>query len=319
MPVLTKPRACATGMTVGVICPASPPKSEEGWTTAGRQLRDLGFEVRWSPVCEDLQAGKPHGNHAARVADLHWAFAETDIDIVWAIRGGYGCLPLLPAVDFDLIARNPKPLLGFSDLTALTLVIHGRTGLVTFHAPMPSLPLTAYSRGELLRVLGGSDPAGTVNPLDAQAIAGVLPPQHVTIHGGTAEGPLLPGNLALLMRLIGTPFQPDFRGRILCIEDVGEAPHRVHGYLTQLLLAGRLQELAGIALGSFLGDEPKLSSEDLAIWQEVFADRLRRLKIPVFWGLPLGHIDSQTSLPVGVSARIRAEEGLLELLDGAVL
>ena len=145
-----------------------------------------------------------------------------------------------------------------------------------------------------------------------------LPETPVTVTSGEAEGPLLAGNLFLMARLLGTPFEPDFRGRILCIEDSGEEPYRVHGALSQMLLAGRLQELAGIAIGTFVPEVGAPTKKELAAFLEVFEDRLGKLRIPVWWGLPLGHVDSQTVLPIGVRARIDADQGLLEILDAAV-
>ena len=315
---LISPQALEPGMTVALVCPASPPKDSEGWSLAERQLVELGFCVRLSRLAAEILEGKHKGTHRERARDLLEVFADPSVDAVWAIRGGYGCLPLLPFIDWDVIEENPKPLLGFSDITVLLLSVHQRTGLVTFHAPMPVEPLTEPAVGELRRVVGEPRPAGVVPKLSGPRLHASLPETPVTVAPGKAEGSLLAGNLFLMARLLGTPFEPDFRGRILCIEDIGEEPYRVHGAFSQMLLAGRLQELAGIAIGTFVPNEGSPSQAELAALREVFEDCLRGLQIPVWWGLPLGHVDTQTVLPIGVRARIDADLGVLEILDAAV-
>jgi muramoyltetrapeptide carboxypeptidase len=279
--------------------------------------RALGYEPSLGP-----NTGARHGYFAGtdeqRLADLNDALRDPSVAAVWCIRGGYGTTRILDRMDFDALAAHPKPLIGYSDITAILNAVTRRTGMVTFHAPMARAAMPAFSRWHFERVLASAEPPGRLGRLPEPP--GVLLPQEnriARLHGGVAEGPLAGGNLTLLQCLVGTPHFPDLDGAILFLEDVGEDLYRVDRMLAHLRMAGALDRLAGVAVGRFT--ELKRAMTDGALgFDEVLATYLLPLGIPVAYGFPIGHIDDQWTLPLGVRARLDADAGELELLEAAV-
>jgi muramoyltetrapeptide carboxypeptidase len=242
-----------------------------------------------------------------------------DVDAVWCIRGGYGALRLLDRVDYDAIARRPKALVGFSDITALLNAVTRITGVVTYHGPVARAPMSGFSRKHFERVLASAEIPGRLDRLPPPPDV-LVPQEHriVALVGGKAEGPLAGGNLSLLHCLIGTPYFPDLDGSILFLEDVGEDLYNVDRMLAHLRLVGAFRNLAGVAIGRFT--ELDRASRDGAFgFDEVLATYFAPLRIPVAYGFPIGHIDSQWTLPIGIRARLNADAGELELLEAAVL
>src|SRR5258708_36645464 len=165
-------------------------------------------------------------------------FADPSVDAIFAIRGGYGSAQLLDRIDYDLLRKNPKIFLGYSDITAMHLAIQKRTCWVTFHGPVALSDLSQYTQKHFRRALFETAPLGAVtNPPDSNP----LRPSHTlrTIRGGKARGPLVGGNLTLISTTMGTPFEIDTRGRILLLEDIDEEPYNIDRMLTQLRLAGK--------------------------------------------------------------------------------
>lgn len=310
-----KPARLREGSRVALIAPASS-FSEEKLANARTNFTNLGFTLVEGKNLY-AQNGYLAGTDTQRLADLHEAFANPEIDAIWCIRGGYGCTRLLPHIDFDLIKRNPKPFIGYSDITALHLAIHDKTGLVTFHGPVAA----ANFPDATLRHFR----AALMEPLSEHAIT--TPDQTAELPGdefvpfliapGAAEGVLTGGNLSLLAALAGTPWMPSFRDRIVCIEDVGEQPYRIDRMLTQLLQATDLSRAAGIALGVFSGCKPKGDGPSQSL-EETLNDKLGGLGIPVIYGIPFGHVDLQATLPFGINAALDTEKGSLTLLEKAV-
>ncbi len=312
-PGLHKPPRLKAGSTVALIAPCSPP-AEEKIAKALANLDALGLKVAEG---KSLRARYGHlaGTDAERIADLHWAFQDPAIDTVWCVRGGYGATRLLPDLDYALIGRHPKPFVGYSDVTALHLAIHARTGLVTFHGP----------------VAGGDFPENTVAHLKAVLMDGLenyliaapsadFPGEEYrpfTITPGKARGTLTGGNLALLSALAGTAFAPVFDGKIAFIEDVGEQPYRIDRMLTQLLQATDLPKAAGIALGVFNECQAKPDNQSLSL-PDTLRDRLAGLGIPVVYGIPFGHVSHQATLPYGIRAELDATAQTLTILEAAV-
>jgi muramoyltetrapeptide carboxypeptidase len=266
------------------------------------------------------RAGYLGGSIEERIADLHEMFGARDIDGVFAIRGGYGSAQLLDGIDYDLIRRNPKVFLGYSDITALHVAIHQRTGLVTFHGPVTLSRFSEYTQKHFRKALFETDPVGPVtNPPDSDP----LRPAHTlrTIRPGTARGRLTGGNLTLISTTMGTPYEIETKGRILFLEDVGEQPYSVDRMLTQLRLAGKLQQAEGIVFGECSGCRPREfqpSFESTFSLGEVLDHILGRLKIPVLTGLTIGHTADQLTLPLGAMATLNADKGELVIEEAGV-
>ncbi len=315
-PRLIKPRGLREGATVALIAPSSPPSAEK-LAKGIANLTQFGFKIVEGKSLRAFN-GYLAGSDAERLSDLHWAFKNPEIEAVWCIRGGYGATRLLPNINYDLIRQHPKPLIGYSDVTALHLAIHQRTGLVTFHGPVAASEYPAdtlqHFRSVLMRpVVPYEIVAATVG---VEAYPTEYQPFVIT--PGQAKGALTGGNLALLSSMAGTKFAPDFKNKIVFIEDVGEQPYRLDRMLTQLLQATDLAQAAGIALGVFNDCQPKPDSPSLSL-PDALRDRLGGLGIPVVYGIPFGHVEHQATFPYGISARLDADRMVLTILERAVV
>jgi muramoyltetrapeptide carboxypeptidase len=312
-----RPPRLQRGSRVALVAPAGPLLERDDLARAESLCRALGYEPRLG-----LNAAQRHGYFAGsdeqRLADLNDALRNPDIDAVWCIRGGYGTTRILDRVDFAALAGRPKPLIGYSDITAILNAAIRHAGVVTFHAPMARVAMPAFSRSHFERVLGAPEPAGRLGRLPVPADV-LLPRDNriVTLRGGTAEGQLAGGNLTLLQCLIGTPHFPDLDGAILFLEDVGEDLYRIDRMLAHLRMVGALDRLAGVAVGRFTELKRHMSDGALG-FDEVLANYFLPLGIPMAYGFPIGHIDDQWTVPLGVRARLDADAGELEILEGAV-
>jgi muramoyltetrapeptide carboxypeptidase len=316
-----KPKRLAPGQTIGVIAPSSPASEDDQIHAALEMLESLGFRVKTGAHLY-RRYGYLAGSDAERAADLNDMFADPNVDAIVAFRGGYGASRLLPYLDYELIRRNPKLLMGYSDITALLNGIHAKTGLVTFHGPIADGNFTPYTLAEFKKVLLNPQPPMAIGVPPASEVGeGVVERKNrlVRIAPGTARGPLIGGNLTLMAHLTGTPYQPDFRGKILFLEDVHEAIYALDRYLTQLWLAGLLQQVAGIVLGKFTDCTPNYGGGWSLTLEQALADRCLPLGIPVLRGLMIGHIDEQTIVPVGCEAALDVEAGTLTLLEMPVM
>ncbi len=275
----------------------------------------LGLHVKWAKNLNRAY-GYLAGRDPQRLKDLHAMFRDPQVQAIWCIRGGYGTSRLLPFLDYELIRRNPKVLVGFSDITALLNAIRQRTGLVCFHGPVGSSEFSDYTLGQIRKILFQPAASQFIFPSTKEPGDGTT--RHAfPIRPGKAEGELVGGNLSLMAALCGTPFQPDVEGKIVFLEEVGEKPYRIDRMLTQLRQSLPLERTAGIMLGKFAGCAPEKGDMSLSL-EETLYDRLRDLKIPVGYGFPFGHIRDQCTLPVGGRASIDAKRMTVEILEQVV-
>ena len=287
------PPLLSAGARVALVAPAGPLRGPEELDTAIANARSVG----WDPVPGDhVLARRDYlgGSDAERLHDFNAALADDDVDAVWCVRGGYGSMRILPHVEWASLARRPRALIGFSDVTALHAAASTRCGLVTYHSPTARGTLTEFSRGSLVRaVVEGRDPCG-------RADGGR------TVRGGHARGRLVGGNLALLAALAGTPFAPDYGGALLVLEDIGEPAYRIDRMLTQLRLSGALGQIAGLVVGRFTEAAPgqELSPHTL---DALLAEAADVAGVPAIVGAPVGHIDDQWTIPLGATARLDAD------------
>lgn len=314
---LVRPPRLTRGSRVALVAPAGPLLERDDLTRAEALCRALDYE----PVVGS-NAGNKYGYLAGtddqRLTDLNAALNDAAIDGVWCLRGGYGATRIIDRVDFEALARRPKPLIGYSDITALLNAAVRLANVVSFHGPVARASMPAFSRWHFERVLACPEPAGRLGRIADRA--DVLVPQEnriVTLRSGIAEGPLAGGNLSLLQCLIGTPWAPDLKGAILFVEDVGEDLYRVDRMLAHLRAVGALAGLAGVLVGRFT--ELKRQTGDGALgFDEVLSSYLLPLGVPVAYGFPVGHIQDQWTLPLGVRARLDAGTGEVEILEAAV-
>ena len=288
------PQPLKEGDKVGIAAPAGPfeiDRFEKGLAVIGA----MGF----IPVVDDdVYKRDRHlaGTDRHRARHLNRLFANDEIRAIFCARGGFGCLRVLPYLDFDLIREHPKTLIGFSDVTALLVTLIQRCGLAGLHGPV-------------VTSAGGADEGSRARlkqALTANAPADLAPVDPVVIRAGRARGVLTGGNLATLCHLVGTEFVPDFSGKIVLLEDVNEAPYRIDRMLTQMRLAGCFESMAGIALGSF--KDCGASEEVLAVIEDVFAD----FKGPILGGFEIGHGQTNMAVPVGVKVTIDTTQPTLK-------
>ncbi|SHK06363.1 S66 peptidase family protein [Rhodothermus profundi] len=292
------------GDRVAVIAPASPPDPEK--LEAGiRRLEAAGLTVERGQTLA-LQRGYLAGDDQMRAKELNHYLQRTDIRAIFCARGGYGCLRLLPLLDYEAATRTPKLLIGYSDITALHLALLRRAHVPGLSGPMVATDWPLLDRETEQRFWEMAQGAAP-HPL---SFVGNASP-HV-LRPGEAEGLLIGGTLSVLVRLIGTPYLPDLNGAILFLEDVGEAPYRIDGMLAQLHLAGVLDRLAGLILGYFTECAPAASAPSLTL-QDVLHDYLGRASYPVVTDFPYGHVLSKNTLPIGVRARLIAGEAGVQL------
>ena len=289
------PPALKPGARVAVVAPAGACVPSD--LVAGIEiLRAAGLEPRLDQSVYARQ-GYLAGSDQDRAAFLMSAFLDPTVDAIVCARGGYGCMRILEHLDFDLIARHPKRLLGFSDISALIWTLNSRAGLVGFHGP------TAASLADANReTIMGLDAFMRTDPEMAISLAGGR-----ALADGWAVGRLCGGNLSTNCHLMGRPFAPHFEGAIAVLEDRAEAPYRIDRMLTQLRLGGAFEGARAVVLGDFTDCG---AAEDL---QRVFQDRLGDLGFPVMAGLPVGHGARNLTLPMGMKACLDTARKKLEV------
>lgn len=312
---LRRPPLLRAGDTVGLIAPGSA-VGDLALQRAVNNLESLDLRVKLGAFVAE-ERGYLAGTDEQRLADLYAMFADPGVQGIWCVRGGYGCTRLLPRIDFRLIRKNPKVLVGYSDITALHVAIQQETGLMTFHGPVGTSEFTDYTRDYLRRAIFAEAATRPLTiPLSPENMAKTEPGYRLeVIRPGMASGPLIGGNLSLLTAMVGTDYEPQVKGKILFIEEVGEKPYRIDRMLTQLRQALPLEKAAGIALGIFNDCQPDEDDQSLTL-METLKDRLGDLNIPVVYGLSFGHIANMCTLPVGAPARLDAQRGLLTLTGG---
>lgn len=287
---------------VAIVAPAGPLRGDEDLAHARENVRAFG----WMPVVGAhalAREGYLAGLDSDRLSDLNVALTDDAIDAVWCVRGGYGAMRILDQIDYAAMRRRPKPMIGYSDVTALHAAISTRCEVVTFHGPTARAQLTPFSRASLERALAGDDSCGAAE-------------RATTLYEGRTRGRVVGGNLALLCALSGTPYAPDYRDAILVLEDVNEAVYRIDRMLTQLRLAGDLAKCRGIVFGQFTDIPTDSPEENLGArtLDKVLGEIAELLRVPCFAGAPIGHIADQWTIPLGADAELDANERTLRIL-----
>lgn len=316
---LVRPPMLRPGDTVGLITPGTYVSDPDRLALAARTIEYFGLRMKLGRRV-GKRLGYLGGTDEERLDDLHDMFRDPEVKAVFAIRGGYGSAHLLDRIDYGLLRKNPKIFLGYSDITALHLAIHKRAGLVTFHGPIVLAEFTDYTRAWFRRALFDARPLGALtNPPETNPLRPAHPLR--AVRAGKARGRLIGGNLTLVCRTLGTPFEIDTRGRILFLEDTDEQPYSIDGMLTQLRLAGKLQAAAAVIFGECLGCRPRQfqpTFDSTLSLGEVLDDILGKLDIPVLSGLTIGHTGDQLTLPLGVMATLDADKGELMIEEAGV-
>lgn len=302
-----RPQRLQKGDTIGIIAPSSPP-NQENLERSLAFLEQLGLKWKFGQHVLNVH-GYLAGTDEERLQDLHDMFADPTIKGIICAGGGYGSARYTDKIDLQLMKENPKVLWGFSDITFLHTAMGLYSNLVTFHGPM----LASCVGKDTFHELSAKMFQQLFEPMELHYTEAISPLE--TITAGIAQGELVGGNLSLLASGIGTKFEVDTKGKLLFIEDVGEEPYKVDGLLNQLRMAGKLKDAVGIVIGDFSDAEPKKRKETLTL-DEVFADYTANLGIPVVKGFKIGHCQPHFAIPLGVGAKLDADNKTLTILPG---
>ncbi|RNB85694.1 S66 peptidase family protein [Brevibacillus panacihumi] len=303
---MNKGRAWRAGDTIGIIATSSP-VDQELLPKAIAEVEALGYKVKVGETCKQSYGGYLAGTPEQRADGLNAMFADDEVDGILCLRGGYGAPQILPLLDYDCIAQNPKLFVGYSDITALHTVFGQNANLATLHGPMAASDLAHglddWSKSYLIRALSEPEPLGDlINPPGEEIVCMVE---------GCASGPVVGGNLTLVAALMGTPYQLDTRGKLLFLEEIDEEPYRVDRMLTQLALGGVFEDCAGVILGTWTNCEPK-KREGFSVW-DVVRNIVVPYEKPTIWNIQIGHGAVNMALPFGVEATLDATAGKLTI------
>jgi muramoyltetrapeptide carboxypeptidase len=317
---LVKPNRLQLGDTIGLIAP--------GWLITEAQLKEsieqikqFGYVPFYTPRILGVN-GYFSGTDKERAADLNEMFLNPHVKAIFCVNGGYGCTRILNLLDYKGIERNPKILVGFSDVSAILNAIQQKANLVTFHGPYSRTIKYDYNSSQFnsIAVNPASNFVIESSEEDLKKSTEKAEYSRYTITSGSAIGQLIGGNLTIITSLIGTNYQLDFTNKIVFIEEVGEEPYRIDRMLTQLIEAGELQKAAGIAFGIFQDCEKsdRTYAPNSFLLKEVIEERIKPLNIPAVYGLSFGHNKNNFTIPIGINAKLNADAKTIELLETAV-
>jgi muramoyltetrapeptide carboxypeptidase len=309
-----KPKKLLRGDLVGVVSPSSSPDDLSKINLGVQYLEKLGYKVAVGKNVGQVK-GYLAGDDSARVNDIHSMFSKKEVKAVFTVRGGYGAMRLLDNLDFDLIKKNPKIFVGYSDINALQLAIFKNCGLVTFSGPMVAVDfageVSPFTEENFWKMVTSDKKIGRLyNPNDEKFFL---------LSKGKAEGRILGGNLTVINSMMGTGYLPDFSKSLLMLEDINEPPYKVDRMLNQMRLAKIIKKAAGIILGRFVNCYEADQMKNTLTLNEVVEEYFSSLKIPVIYNFKHGHIKDNLTVPLGIPAYMNSEKGIIEITENAVV
>ncbi len=304
-----KAKRLKAGDTIAITSPAGAVWDEAQVEKFSNILKGFGFNIVLGNTLK-LKTGYFAGTDEERAKELNDLFANKNIKGIFCMKGGWGCARILNLLDYKVIAQNPKVLIGFSDITTLLNAIYAKTGLITFHGPVGNSGWNEFTSNSFKSVvMNGEQTAFPTGP--------GVEDMTITINKGKASGTLAGGNLTVISSLVGSGYLPDWKGKILFLEETSEEPYRLDRMLTQLKLAGVFKQLNGVAIGKFVKCEAE-EPQKVFNYMQVLEQHFKLLKVPVFYGLMTGHIENKLTLPVGAEVSLDADFGTLKLNEVAV-
>ena len=307
-PLFIAPQRLKKGDTIGIAASAGPIKDPKEVQEFQDILHRLGYKTKLGKNVFD-QVGYFSASDEERASEFMELISDDEVQGIFFIRGGWGCARILDFIDYDIISQNPKVIMGFSDITALLNAITHNTKLITFHGPGGNSTWNKYSVDYINRLIGTAEKVIFKNTAADSKI--------VTYSSGIGEGICFGGNLSVLCGMVGSKYLPDWNGKILFLEDVGEEPYRIDRMLTQLKLAGVFDQISGLILGNFRKCTPEEPERSFTL-EEVFEQHFLESRIPVFYGAQIGHVRNKFTIPIGVNVRINADSGTIEMLESGV-
>lgn len=309
-----KPAALKKGDLIGVVCPASPPSSVEKISKGAEYLERLGYRVTLGKNIDKVY-GYLAGTNEERADDLNGMFADKNVKAIIAVRGGYGTPRILPFIDYSLIKKNPKILVGYSDLTALQLAIFQKTGLITFSGPMVGVEMfkgiDPFTEEHFWKTVTSTKKIGTIQLPEGRVFT--------PIRKGKSSGRLLGGNLSLVTSILGSSYSPAYNGALLFLEEIEEELYRFDRMMTQLKIAGILERSNGVLIGELTDVKASDTTKPNLSIEQILADTFTGIKKPVMTGLVYGHVPQKLTIPVGVEAAMDAGKGTVTFVEPAAM
>lgn len=304
-----KPPALKTGDTIAISSPAGAVWDEAQVEKFVSILENSGFQVKRGQTLKE-KSGYFAGSDELRAKEINDFFADKYVNAIFCMKGGWGCARILDKLNYEVIKNNPKVIMGFSDITSLLIAIYAKTGLITYHGPVGNSGWNDFTVKYVKGVL-----------VDKQVMLYAYPTDDLdkpyTITKGKSQGILIGGNLTVLAGMMGSTYLPDWKNKILFLEETGEEPYRVDRMLTQLKLAGVLDSITGFVFGKCVkcdAEEP----EKAFTLKQVLEQHIQPLGIPAFYGAMIGHIANKYTIPIGIKAEVDATNCSLQLLESAV-
>lgn len=311
---ILKPKRLQKGDVIGIISPASSPLDSSLIEKGTSYLERLGYKVEIGKSVGKV-LGYLAGSDAERLNDIHSMFRNKNIKAVFSLRGGYGSARLLDKLDYNLIRKNNKIFVGFSDITALQLALYHKAGIITFAGPMVatnfSAEINSFSEEFFWDLITKNRKIGKLkNPNEEKFFV---------LNKGRGEGKLLGGNLSTIISIMGSKFFPSFRNSILMLEEINEPPYKIDRMFNQLRLANIFNSVKGIILGRFVDCYETDKSKNTLSLNEIIVDYFKNLKIPVIYNVKHGHISDLITLPIGINTKLNASKGFIEIAETGVL
>jgi muramoyltetrapeptide carboxypeptidase len=310
---LIKPERLIKGDVIGVISPASSPLDPVNLDSGVNYIEKLGYRVEVGKNVGKVN-GYLAGSDEERADDLNSMFKNKNVKAIICLRGGYGAFRILDRINYKLIRNNPKIFVGFSEITALQTAILHKAGLITFAGPMVASDfangVSSYTEELFWRLLTSNKKLGRLRYPDQSKLSGITK--------GSATGRILGGNLAVFNALIGSPYFPLLKDRILLLEDVAELPYKIDRMFNQLRMIKVFTKVKGIVLGRFVDCYEHDPMKKTLTLGEVMEDYLNELNIPVVYTFPHGHIKDKVTVPIGINIKMNATKGFIEYNEGAV-
>lgn len=296
------PKVIFEGCTIGIVAPSSPFKKYK-LNIIEENLNKLGYEVKFGKSCFSSYKGYLSGEDNIRAKDIEDMFLDKEIDGILCLRGGYGTPRILDKINYDIIKKNPKFFIGYSDITALHIAFNQKCDLVTFHGIMAGTcpEWSKFTYESLINAINYKDYLDIKNPVDEEIY---------TLVEGTCEGILTGGNLSLLVSTIGTDYEVNTKDKILFIEEIGESIYKLDRMLTQLDLSGKFRDCSGIIFGDFC-DCDKENEDDFELI-ELLKDRVSKYNKPCVFNLKSGHCDPMITLPLGTKCILDADKKIIK-------
>ncbi len=308
-----RPSKLSKGDLIGVISPATSPDDHTVIERGVKYIEKLGYQVEVGK-----NVGKYHGYLAGsddeRLEDLHYMFKNKNIKAVFCLRGGYGASRLLDKINYKIIKSNPKIFVGFSEITSLQSAFLEKTGLITFAGPMIypdfSDDVSPFTEEFFWRIISSNKKIGRLEFPDNAKLPGMTK--------GNTSGKIVGGNLSVLNSLIGTAYFPNLKDKILLLEDIKELPYKIDRMLNHLRLTNAFKNLRGILLGRFVDCFEHDPMKKTLTLGEVMEDYLGKMKIPIIYAFPHGHITDKVTVPIGLNIKMNATKGFVEFSESAV-